>query len=262
LRRGAGGGERGVSPAQFAPGVEVGGSGRKQGNFRSQFSAASLRFAPPINLPAASALLGLYRPFPICWQPRPELVSVVRAVGQDEKPLAEMRRADLLRTKDSLRNLVAKSAKLSAHLLVADAEVVLDIFEEHDSRLDFAADAGDVRPEMPGIGGAPLFARAGEGAAGITRSEDIHAATPRAAVEGLNIRPHRRLIEGSVFHTRHQDFNGSDFVLHEADCASAVNRQSEGKIDSPYSAAEAEDVAGRCIHIKVRISRRLIGRGR
>ncbi|MDQ2712119.1 MAG: hypothetical protein M3Y72_22585 [Acidobacteriota bacterium] len=53
-----------------------------------------------------------------------------------------------------------------------------------------------------------------------TSSEDIHAATPGAAVEGSEVRPNRSRIEGAVFHARRQDSGGSNFPFNEADRSS------------------------------------------
>lgn len=170
-----------------------------------------------------------------------------------------MRRADFLRAKDSLRNLVAKSTKLSPHLLVADAQMVFDVLEEDDAGFDGCDGFCDVRPEMARILRAELPAGARERLAGVTGSEDIHAAAPRPAVEGFKIRPNRSRIERSVFHTRDQLFNGSDFVFHEAARASAFNCQAEAEIDPGDAGAEREDEnVGMCIHIHAACSSRMI----
>jgi hypothetical protein len=167
------------------------------------------------------------------------------AVGQDEKPFAKVSRADFLRAKDSFRNRVTSSSKLSAYLLVANAEVVLDVFEEDDFRLDLADDAEDVRPEVPRIFRAAPLSGDAERLAGIAGSDDMNAAAPRPAVKGLEIRPNRGRIERAIFHARNQFFGGSDFVFHEADRASAFQSQSEAEIDSRDACAEADDVDGR-----------------
>ena len=66
----------------------------------------------------------------------------------------------------------------------------------------------------------------------------MNAATPRLAVEGFEIAPNRRIIEGAVFDTRHQLFAGCRFVLHVTDRASAWKRQFEAEIDSADTGAE------------------------
>jgi hypothetical protein len=141
-----------------------------------------------------------------------------------------MRRADFLRAKDSFLNLVVKSAKLSAHLFVADAQMVLDVFEEHNRRPAFPDDARNMRPEVPRVFRPALFPGATERLTRVASNDDIHDSAPRAAIEGLKIAPNSRLMEASVFHTRCQLFDGSCFVFHETDRASTGNSQADSEI--------------------------------
>ena len=67
--------------------------------------------------------------------------------------------------------------------------MVADVLEEHERRLDFADDPGDVGPEVPGVVFTSLFAGDAEGSAGITSNDAMNAATPRLAVEGFEIAP-------------------------------------------------------------------------
>jgi hypothetical protein len=160
-----------------------------------------------------------------------------------------MRRADFLRAKDSFLNLVVKSAKLSAHLFVADAQMVLDVFEEHNRRPAFPDDARNMRPEVPRVFRPALFPGATERLTRVASNDDIHDSAPRAAIEGLKIAPNSRLMEASVFHTRCQLFNGSCFVFHETDRASTGNSQADSEIEASDAGAQAENVdLGRTIH--------------
>ena len=70
-----------------------------------------------------------------------------------------------------------------------------------DSLVD---DAGDMGPEVARIIGAPALACDRERLARIARSDDVHRAAPRAAVEVGNVVPDRRAIQGRVFHPRHE----------------------------------------------------------
>jgi hypothetical protein len=98
-------------------------------------------------------------------------------------------RTDFSRREQSRRKPVAKSDQVSGDLRKAEAEMMGDVLQEDEVGLDLADDAGDMRPEVPFVGlGSPL-PRDGEGLAGITRSEAMNAATPRAAIEGSQIRP-------------------------------------------------------------------------
>ena len=79
-----------------------------------------------------------------------------------------------------------------------------DVLEEAPLGLDFFDDAADVGPHPAGIGGAQALAGAAFALARVAARDDIHKATPRAAVEGGNIVPDRCLIQGRVFHPGHE----------------------------------------------------------
>jgi hypothetical protein len=124
-----------------------------------------------------------------------------------------------------------------------------DVFEEDDPWLALGDDASDVGPEVPGVILASLLAGDGERLARVTRSKAIHNATPRAAVEGLEIRPNRRRVQASFFHARSQDVGGIGFDLHSTDEASSRHRHSNAEVESPGSGAERQDVEGTKSHI-------------
>ncbi|WP_425466777.1 hypothetical protein [Pararhodobacter zhoushanensis] len=79
-----------------------------------------------------------------------------------------------------------------------------DILEKDEGQLGLGDDAGDLRPAMLRVVRAPALSRDGELLARIARSDDVHRAAPRAAVEDGNIVPDNRLIQGRVFHPRHE----------------------------------------------------------
>lgn len=85
------------------------------------------------------------------------------------------------------------------------------VFQEDDAGSHLANDTGDVVPDpalvvglLPTSGDAP-------GLAGKSRSDEIHDATPRSAVEGDNVIPDRRRIQGLFFHPRHERGRGVGF---------------------------------------------------
>lgn len=100
-----------------------------------------------------------------------------------------MGRADFSRREQSRRKPVAKSDQVSGDLGKAEAEMMGDVFQEDEVGFDLADEAGDMRPEVALVGLGPPLPSNGEGLAGITGSEAMNAATPRAAVEGSQIRP-------------------------------------------------------------------------
>lgn len=125
-------------------------------------------------------------------------------MGEDEEALALVGRADFRRSEEACRKAVAHSDQSAGDFGEAEAEMMGDVLEEHEGRFDLADDAGDMRPEVARVVRAPAFARDGEWLARIARSDDIHRAAPRAAVEGSNVVPDNSLIQGRVFHPRHE----------------------------------------------------------
>ena len=75
-------------------------------------------------------------------------------------------------------------------------------------------------------------------------NDAIHEATPRAAVEGSGIAPHRSRSQETRSHRRDQVRDGEGFPLHEHDRASASNCQLDAEIKSTSAGAEGDDVDG------------------
>ncbi len=125
-------------------------------------------------------------------------------VGQQEKSPPVMASANLSRREHSRCNAVAQAFEASGDLAESQSKMAKDVFGEHPAGPDLSDDSGHIRPEVPGVGLAELFAREAERLARVARSEDIHDATPRAAAEGAHIRPDRRLIQGLVIHPGHE----------------------------------------------------------
>ncbi len=129
-------------------------------------------------------------------------------VGEHEQPLALVGRADFRRREEARRNSVAHADQASGDLGKAEAEMMGDVFEEDEGWFSLSDDARDMRPEVARVVRALPLARDAERLARVARSEDVHRATPRAAVECGNVVPERRLRQGRVFHPRHEDGRG------------------------------------------------------
>jgi hypothetical protein len=67
------------------------------------------------------------------------------------------------------------------------------IFKEHEPGFALGNNPRDIGPDEALVFNTSALPRVAEGLAGKSRSDDIHAATPRAAVEGGEIGPDRRL---------------------------------------------------------------------
>jgi hypothetical protein len=91
--------------------------------------------------------------------------------------------------------------------------MVADVLEEAESGQDLRDDAPDAGPEVPRVALAAPPPCPGEGLAGVAASDAIHLATPRPAVEGLNVRPDRGLIQGFLCHAADKDCGRKGFPL-------------------------------------------------
>jgi hypothetical protein len=99
---------------------------------------------------------------------------------------------------------------------------------------------------MAGILRALPLPRDREWLARIAASEDIHSATPRAAIETSNVVPDRCRIQGRVFHPRHEGGRSITFPLDVTDSAIFGACQVQAKVDPAGSGAERQAVEQVC----------------
>jgi len=140
-------------------------------------------------------------------------MSATVGVGQDEEPFSAMASARLSRREQSRRNPAAHALKVSEHVVEGARQMGADVLEEAPLGVDFGADAAEVGPQPAGVGGAEALAGAAFALARVASRDDIHEATPRAAVEGGNIVPDRSAIQGRVFHPGHESGRSVCFPL-------------------------------------------------
>lgn len=115
-----------------------------------------------------------------------------------------------------------------------------DIFEETKWRSDDANDPRDVRPEVARVFVAELTACNREWLAWIATMDDIHHASPRFAVEGRNVVPDRCVIQGRVFHPRHESGCGVAFPLNVTNSSIVRQGEMEAEVKSARARAERE----------------------
>ena len=159
------------------------------------------------------------------------------ADGEDEQPFALVGCTDFRRREEACRKAVAHADQSAGDFGEAEAEMMGDILEEDEGRFDLTDDAGDMRPEVARVVSAPAFACNRERLARIARSDDIHRAAPWAAVEGGNIVPDRRAIQGRIFHPRHESGCGVGFPFDMAH--STISGDGDGKTEVESSGARA-----------------------
>ncbi len=160
--------------------------------------------------------------------------------GEDEQPFALVGRADFRRREEACRKAVAHADQSAGDFGESEAEMMGDILKEHEGRLDLADDAGDMRPEVARIVRALALARDGERLARIARSEDIHRAAPRATVEGSNVVPDNSLIQGRIFHPRHESGCGEGFPFDMAHSTISGDGDGEPEVESACAGAKGE----------------------
>ena len=190
-----------------------------------QSRSSSVRFPPLDRVPEQARGVG-------------QLVSF--ADGKDEQPFALVGRADFRRREEACRKAVAHADQSAGDFGEAEAEMMGDILEEDEGRLAFPDDAGDMRPEVAWVVDTPALARDGERLARIARSDDVHCAAPRSAVEGCNIVPDNSLIQGRVFHPRHESGCGVGFPFDMAHSTIAGDGDGESEVETACAGAEGE----------------------
>lgn len=171
-------------------------------------------------------------------------VWVTVGVGQYEQSPPVMCRADLSRREHARSNAEAHSLKVSRDHVEAKMKMADDVLEEHPTRPTLLDDALDVGPEVPGIFGASAASRRAEGLAWISRRQEIHDATPWAAVEGFEVIPDRSRIQGLVRHPSHESGRGSCFLFDKTHTAISRLGDSEAKFEASSSGAQGDGIKG------------------
>ena len=185
----------------------------------------SVRFPPLDRVPEQKRRVGQLVPF---------------ADSEDEKPFAFVGRTDFRRCKEARRKLVAHADQSAGDFGETEAEMMGDILERDAGRFAFTDDAGGMRPEVAWILGAEPFACNRKRLARIPGREDIHAAAPRSAVESGNVVPDRRLIQGRVFHPRHESGCGEGFPFDIAQSTISGNGDGEPEVETACAGAQRE----------------------
>jgi hypothetical protein len=149
-------------------------------------------------------------------------------------------RADFRRREEACRKLVAHADQSAGDVGEAEAEMMGDILEKDEGRLNLADDAGDVGPEVARIVRPPALARDRKRLARIARSEDVHRAAPRAAVEGSNVIPDRCRIQGRVLHPRHESGCGEGVPLDVTHSTISGEGEGEPEVEPACAGTEGE----------------------
>jgi hypothetical protein len=162
------------------------------------------------------------------------------AVSQGEEPLASVGRTDLRRREEARRKPVAHADQVSGDLGKSEAEMMGDVFEEDERRTALPDDARNVRPEVARVGRAEPPPGDRKWLTRIARQQDVQRAAPRAAVEGSNVVPDRRAIQGRVFHPRHEHGRGVGLPLDVTQSAISGTGEQDAEVEPAGAGAERE----------------------
>lgn len=110
-----------------------------------------------------------------------------------------------------------------------------DVLEKNESWADLSDDPRDLGPQVASIARARSLAGVTERLAGVPRRDDIHDATPRAAIEGEQIVGDRRVIHDRFAHPRHESARGVSVPLNETHGSVGV---SDGESDAEFQSAD------------------------
>jgi hypothetical protein len=109
------------------------------------------------------------------------------------------------------------------------------VFQEHETGSYLTDDPGDSGPEPSVIIKTSTLPRRGEGLAGYSGSDEIHASTPRATVESGEVRPDRSLIQPLFFHPCHESGRCVGVPLN---VSHGCGDTSQGELESSIAGAE------------------------
>jgi len=194
--------------------------------------------------------VGQRRSSSVRFPPLDRVPEQARGVGQlipladreDEEPLALVGRPDFRRREEACRKAVAHADQSCGDFGEAEAEMMGDILEEDEGRLDLTDDAGDMGPEVARILAAEPSARHAEWLARIASSDDIHRAAPRAAVEGSNVVPDWCIVDAAVEHSGDKDGCCERIPFDKANGSAGWQGNLEAEVEPARAATQTEHV--------------------
>jgi hypothetical protein len=154
---------------------------------------------------------------------------VTLADGEDKEPFALVGRTDFRRRKEACRKAVAHADQSAGDFGESEAEMMGDIL-----------DACDMGPKVAWVFSAEALARDRKRLTWISCADDIHRAAPRSAVESSNVVPYNRLIQGRVFHPRHESGCGEGFPFDIAHSTISGDGDGEPEVETACAGAEGQ----------------------
>ena len=128
-----------------------------------------------------------------------------------------MRRANGSRGEHAPLRIEPAAGKTPEGPIEAEGAVPADVFENNSSWFELGNDPLELRPEVGSlVREAASLPGLGVGLARVSTVDEIHATTPRSAVEREHVREDRSWIQGLLFHPGHEAGCGEGFLLDVA----------------------------------------------
>jgi hypothetical protein len=122
-----------------------------------------------------------------------------------------------------------------------------DVLEKDEGRSTFSDDSEHLGPKVSCVGGSALLAGNAERLAWVARSDAIHCATPRSAIEGVKVIPDRCLRYVALLHTLCEKGRAVCVPLDSANNSCVGCRNLNSDIETSEACAERQ-YAGRYNH--------------
>lgn len=171
--------------------------------------------------------------------PPDDTESIPVGVGQEPEALAAVRGTNGGRGVQTPLSIEPEAGKAVEDFGESISNKLWHVLQHDESRSHLTHDPFDDRPEPPVIVSSTSGTGRGERLAGEAGSDEIHAATPRSTVEGVEVIPDRRRIQGRVSHPRHEDGRRVALPLNVSH-GSYPCHGSECKLESSVARAEMQ----------------------
>lgn len=159
-------------------------------------------------------------------------------MGQYEEAASEVCRTRFERREQASFDREPHLLKVCNDGVSTEVDVSFDVLEETPFRVAFHDDPSNLRPEVARIILALPVPREGKWLTRITASDEMNLAAPWPAVEGGNIVPDRRVIQGFVRHPCHEGGCRIGFPLDVTNSAISGFCDMDAELQSANAGAE------------------------
>lgn len=137
-------------------------------------------------------------------------------MGQEEESVSLVRRANIGRSHTTPLDREPDGGKVGKDLGEPKRKVSSHVLAEEERRVGLLENPVDLGPEVPLVVDSGAESGRAERLARVSTSDEIHCATPRAAVEGSEIVPDRSAIQRRLRHPFHEACCGESVPLDHA----------------------------------------------